>query len=347
MEDDFNYDALIANFEPKRHELLLLINEMIPRPADLHRRRWRVQLLENSIADLKETLVACNNQIDTERAKLDELNSQTDRLRAQEQKLMTDVKILQGVTGLTAQFPHDGASPELDKIQSMSDQFRTRFADFSFDLPPIKQVLEVDPTLERDAQVLVETMKDFVRVQFESRSSKAALAREASAHRADARKLEQELKEKELRVEREIALQRKRIEGSAERMKESMEEQTENLKKENARIHEELNELVTKQKKSAEDLEVQEKHLRERCERLKMHNDAAKENLARRAEEIEMELERLEKRIEVIRRNPKTVDKQLVNLALILNQKSVSIDHVVAEIRREIAEFTKWVRGKV
>ena len=346
MDEEWGYDVLVSSFQPKRHELLLLINEMAPRPADLHRRRWRVQQLENSISDLKETLIACNNQTDTERAKLDELNSQTDRLRAQELKLMTDVKILQGVTGLAAKFPSDATSKELDTINSMAEEFRSRFANFYFDLPPIKQVLEVDPTLESDSRILVETMKDFVRVQFDSRSTQAILAREASAHRADAKILEQQVKEKELRVEREIALHRKRIEDSADRVKETMEEQTHHLKKENARIHEELEHLMNTQARSTEDLAAQKKLLKARCERLTLRNQATKENFAKRAQEIEMELERLEKRIQVIRREPKAVDKKLVNMALILNQKTASIDRVVSEIRRDIAEFVQWVNKK-
>ena len=123
MSEESAYAHLLSRFDPKRRELLQFISELVPSAVDMHKRRWRVQLLDNAISDVKETLVAMNNQIDTERAQLDELNSQTDRLRAQEAKLLADVKILQGVTGMKANLPQDGTCIELDSINEM---FRPR-----------------------------------------------------------------------------------------------------------------------------------------------------------------------------------------------------------------------------
>lgn len=344
MSAEYQYEQLVSNFGSKRHELLQLITEIVPHPSELHRRRWRVQQLENSITDLKETITACNNQIDTERAKLDELNSEADRLRSQELKLIADLKILQGVTGMEATMPRDGTSEDLVEISAMSEEFRSRFADFCFDLPPIKQELPLDHSVERDSQILVDTMEDFVRLQFDTRSTDANLSKKATETTEEARKLEREVKEKELKLEREIECQRKRIQASAQRMKETIESQGDELRKQGAKLQEEYTKMMDELKRSTDDLTAQEASLKHRCANLELYNNSNRENLRRRAHEIEEELARLEKRMETIRSNPNTVDKKLVNMSLILRKKSANMDIAIAEMHRELAEFMKWTR---
>lgn len=248
MEEELDYERVVRSFNTKRHELLEMINNIVPRPSELHRRRWRVQQLENTISDLKSTVTACNNQLDTESAKLEELNSQTTRLRAQESKLTGDLKILQGVTGMETPFARNAHSPTLESITSMSERFRVNFSNFFFDLPVIHQSLPLDPTLSRDSQILVSTMSDLISVEFDGRATDAALSREAGERAAAAELLEIEVKEKELRLGREIEQQRRRLLESATRMRENMDLQAIDLKREGKRINEEYEQMLEDKK---------------------------------------------------------------------------------------------------
>jgi chromosome segregation ATPase len=345
MTLEASYENVVISFGCKRHELLELIAELIPRPAELHRRRWRVQLLDNTIADLKSTLTACNNQIDTERAKLDELNSQCARLRGQEEKLTQDLKILQGVTGMKVAYPSDIRSQALDEIYAMSDEFRVKMTDLYFDLTPIRQSLPVDLTIEKDSLVLVSTMEDFIRVEFDSRANEAYLCREALEKTEAAQRLEREVRATELRLEREIAEQEKRILTSGDRIKEAIDGQADEVKREGEKINAEYKKMTEDLEKSVRDLAEQEIKLRRRCDSLEQYNQALKANLRRLAKEVERELEQFEHRLKVIKKTPKTVDVKLVNMSMILGEKSSLIHDAVAEMRREIASVSRTIRA--
>lgn len=341
MAADFEYERLVVSFGQKRHELLELITEIVPRAAELHRRRWRVQQLENTISDLKMTVTACNNQLDTERAKLDELGTEGTRLRAQEVKLAHDLRILQGVTRLDARFPRDGSNATLDSINSMAESFRANFSTFFFDLPPIGQELPIDPTLSRDSQILVSTLEDFIRIQFDVRSSDAHLSKDVGDKAAIAEQLELEVKEKELHLEREIERQRARIRNSAVRMRQSIDGQAAELRRQGEKINTEYEKMIEDLKKSTADLAFQEEKLNVRCQHLETYQRSSKENLRRKVMEIETELDLFDHRLEVIRAAPHTVDQRLVNMSLILSKKAWLVEDGVRQMRQEIVALLR------
>jgi chromosome segregation ATPase len=344
MQEEYDYERLVTGFNGKRHELLEMINSIVPRPSELHRRRWRVQQLENTIGDLKATVTACNNQLDTERARLDELNGESSRLRAQEQKLTEDLRILQGVTGMATPFARDARSPALAAIEAMAERFRARFANFFFDLPPIRQSLPLDPTLARDAQVLVATMEDFIRLQFDARAADAGLSREAAERTAAAEALEVEVRAREQRLAREIEQQRRRLTDSAARMRENMDAQAAELKREGARINAEYEQMLEDLRRSTEGLALQEERLRGRCLRLEAQQRSLRAAAARRVAEVARELDAFERRVAMIRAEPRTADRALVNLSLLLADRAGRVEDAVAEMRREIGRLARALR---
>ena len=107
MTLEAHYEQLVRGFETKRRELLNLLTQIVPKPTEMHRRKWRIKQLDNAIADIKTTIAACNLQLDDERANLEQLNTEYDRLLGQARKLTEDVKMLEGVTGMPAVMPFD------------------------------------------------------------------------------------------------------------------------------------------------------------------------------------------------------------------------------------------------
>lgn len=341
---ELHYEQLVTAFESKRRELLSLLTSVIPKPTEIHRRKWRVKQLDNSVTDLKTTIAACNHQLEEERSDLDELNNEYDRLSAQERKLTEDVKMLEGVTGIQAIMPCNADNECMHEINAFSEHFRTSFAEYYFNMPPIRQELPSDPTLSRDSKILISTLRDYINLQFDSRATDAQLSKSVADKQAAVQKLEKQLAEDEARIDREISAQRSRIEQSANRMKESIQEQGRQLRKQGHKLAEELkiaqDDLIAK----VQELEGKERRLKQRCSSLASQNKATRENFKRRANDIELELDRLENRLDSIKSNPCVVDTQLVNISLILSKKSRLINKAIGEIREQITEFNQWLR---
>jgi hypothetical protein len=216
MTLETHYEQLVQEFEPKRRELLAFTIAVVPKPTDRHRRLWRIKLLDNAISDIKTTIAAANLQLDDERATLEELNSEYDRLQGQAHKLTEDVKILEGVSGVPAVMPCDADTDVMKEIRAFSEHFRTAFAEFYFNLPTVKQELPADPTLERDYRILIASLRDLVNLQFEHRATDAVLSKDIEDHTAEAEALRQKIKTEEGRLGKELTLQRQRIEQSAQ-----------------------------------------------------------------------------------------------------------------------------------
>lgn len=339
------YNQIITAFEATRRDLLSMTSAVVPKATELHRRKWRVKQLDNSIYDLKTTIAACNHQIDDEKDKLEELNSEYDRLQAQARKLAEDAKMLEGVTGIPAAMPKNAENDIMKDIVGFSEHFRVSFAEFYLNLPTIKQELPSDPTLSRDANILVSTLRDYMTLQFDHRSIDADLSKKIDDRTTEVKVLDAKITEDENRVEREVAAQRARIEQSANRMKESIQEQGRQLRKQGHKITTELQAAQDELKAKVFELEQKERRLKSRASSLQSQFKSMRENYRRKANDIELELDRLENRIDSIKQNPCLVDRKLVNISLILSKKSRLINKAIGEMRAEIDNFNQWISG--
>lgn len=339
------YNQIITAFEATRRDLLSMTSAVVPKATELHRRKWRVKQLDNSIYDLKTTIAACNHQIDEEKDKLEELNSEYDRLQAQARKLAEDAKMLEGVTGIPAAMPKNAENDLMKDIVGFSEHFRVSFAEFYLNLPTIKQELPSDPTLSRDANILVSTLRDYMILQFDHRSIDADLSKKIEDRTNEVKILDAKITEDENRVEREVAAQRARIEQSANRMKESIQEQGRQLRKQGHKITTELQAAQDELKAKVFELEQKERRLKSRASSLQSQFKSMRENYRRKANDIELELDRLESRIDAIKQNPCLVDRKLVNITLILSKKSRLINKAIGEMRTEIDNFNQWISG--
>lgn len=345
MTFEHYYNQNVTAFESTRRDLLSMISAVVPKATEVHRRKWRVKQLDNSIFDLKTTIAACNHQIDDEKDKLEELNSEYDRLQAQARKLAEDAKMLEGVTGIPAAMPKNAENELMKDIIGFSEHFRASFAEFYLNLPQIKQELPSDPTLNRDANILVSTLRDYMTLQFDHRATDADLSKKIDDRTNEVKELDKKITEDENRVEREVAAQRARIEQSANRMKESIQEQGRLLRKQGHKITAELQASQDELKAKVFELEQKQRRMKLRASSLASQFKSMRENYKRKANDIEAELDRLENRIDSIKQNPCLVDRKLINIALILSQKSRLINKAIGDMRLEIDEFNQWVTG--
>ena len=337
------YNQLITGFESTRRDLLNMTINVIPKATEMHRRRWRVTQLDNTIVDLKTTIAACNHQIDEEKEKLEDLNSEYDRLQAQARKLAEDAKMLEGVTGIPAAMPKNAENELMKDIEGFAEHFRASFAEFYLNLPNIKQDLPSDPTLNRDANILVSSLRDYMTLTFNHRATDADLSKKIDEKTTEVKELDKKITEDENRVERELAAQRLRIEQSANRMKEAIQEQGRQLRKQGHKITLELQAAQDELKAKVSELEQKQRRLKSRVKSLGSQYKSMRENFKRRANEIDLELDKLEARIDSIKQNPSVVDRKLINIALILSKKSRLINKAIGEMRAEIDEFNQWL----
>lgn len=345
MTFEERYELIIQNFASRRKEMLELMSNVVPTAAEMHRRTWRLQQLDNAIFDIKTTLAACNQQLDKERDQLDKLSTENERLLAQERKLTEDIKLLEGVTGMQAVIPCDAQTGLMGEINQMSEEFRNNFAEFYFNMPAIKQELKPDLTLEKEGNILIDSLKDYVTLQFDHRAADATLSKIAEERSLEADKLEKSLADDAMRIEREIEAQRKEIEDVAGKTKDELQEQTKKLRTEGKKAISQVKKEQEELKKRIAAYTDKKRRKTLRCQNLQSRNAAIKENFRRRSKEIELELDRLENRLEIIKRAPKTVDKQLINIALVLTEKSEKMNRAIAQMRTDIAEFNNWLRN--
>jgi chromosome segregation ATPase len=343
MNMEAHYEQLVTEFEAKRRELLSFTTSVVPKPTEMHRRKWRIRMLDNSITDIKTTIGACNLQLDEEKANLEHLNAEYDRLLGQSRKLTEDVKILEGVSGVPAVMPCDADTDVMKEIIALAEHFRAAFAEFYFDLPLVKQELAADPTLDRDSKILVASLRDYITLQFDHRATDASLSKQIDDRTAEAAALKAKIKADQQRIERDLLAQRQRIEQSAARMKESIQEQGRQLLTQGRKLAQELQAAQDELRAKVAELEGKHRRLKMRCEGLASQNKALKGNFKRRAGEIELELDRFEHRIDSIKQNPCVVDQKLVNMALIVSNKSRLLENAVSEMRRQIIDFNQWL----
>ncbi|OHT01359.1 hypothetical protein TRFO_07598 [Tritrichomonas foetus] len=320
-----------------------MTSAVVPKATEMHRRKWRVKQLDNSIYDIKTTIAACNHQIDDEKEKLEELNSEYDRLQAQARKLAEDAKMLEGVTGIPAAMPKNAENDLMKEIVAFSEHFRASFAEFYLNLPTIKQELPSDPTLARDTNILVSSLRDYMTLQFNNRATDADLSKKIDERTTEVKELDKKITEDENRVEREVAAQRLRIEQSANRMKESIQEQGRQLRKQGHKITSELQAAQDELRSKVGELEQKQRRLKSRVSSLGSQFKSMRENFKRKANEIDLELDRLENRIDSIKQNPCLVDRKLINISLILSKKSLLINKAIGEMRAEIDDFNQWL----
>jgi chromosome segregation ATPase len=339
-----HYEQLVTDFEGHRRELLSFITSVVPNLTDMHRRKWRIKQFDNAIFDIKKVIAACNLQLDEEHAVLEQLNTQYDRLEGQSRKLTEDVKMLEGVTGIPAVMPCDTDTDVKKEIMALSEHFRTAFAEFYFQLPIVKQEIPADPTLDRDSRILVSTLRDYVVLRFDHRAADGHMSKEVEGMTVEADALKKRIKDDEERLEKELTIQRQRIEESATRMKGVIQEQARQLRTQGRKVATELQVTQDDLKAKVSELEGKARRLKSRASGLASQNKAMKESFRRRSTEIEADLDRFERRVDAIKQEPSAVDRKLVNIALILSEKSSLIDQAVAEMRQEIADFNTWLR---
>lgn len=344
MTFEEKYEQNIANFVSSRREMLGLMSSIVPTAADMHRRKWRIQQLDNAIFDIKTTFAACNAQLDKERGILEELTGEYERMYAQERKLKEDIKLLEGVTGIPAIMPCDAHSGLSGEIDQMSQDFRENFANFYFELPPLNQEVPVHKDFEKEGHILVETLRDYVNLKFENRAADAEFAKISEERSILADKMEKELSDNVMKIEREIETNRRQIEDGAGETKDKLMAQTKELRQQGKTISTELIKAQTNLGNRVHSAKAAKERLSSRCSNLATQRLAIKESLRRRGQEIELELDRLENRMEVIRRAPTSVDKRMMNIALVVGDRSKKIDRAVAKMRQDLAAFNAWLR---
>lgn len=339
-----HYEQINTSFQTRRSEMIDAITSAYPNLADLHRRKWRVLQLKNAISDIKETIAACNLQIDKERAQLDEYHAENTRLSAQEIKLIEDVKLLEGVTGMQAQLPSDGDATLLTEIKELSDNFRDNSADFYFELGTINQELKFDDSIRKESKMMVSTLQDFIDVTFDTRANDAKLSRRIDDLSISAEELKRKVEDEHARFNRKFKNAKKAAQDEYDQKQDVLVEKIENLKKEYADIKKNSKEVQDDLNRQIDVFEARQKALSKRFKAQNSFNDALKESLRRRAMSIEFDLDRLENRLRIIKINPSTVDQSLVNARLIIGDKSILIREAVAHMRQEISELNELLR---
>lgn len=339
------YDQLVDSFGEVRKELLELTTEVVPTPAEMHQRRWRSQQLKNTNNDLKDALAACNAQLDAERAILDELNQENERIAAQERKLEEDIKLLEGVTGMRSTVFYNQNIGVAKEISDTSQQFREEFAEFYLQMGHLNQDLPPDPTILKDSGVLIETLRDYSILQFDQRASTAELSRTIDGLSRQAAQLDKQLQEETIKLEHEMATDREAIEGVAGEEKQELLKQSRDLRKQGRTLVSELQATKARLEKKVETLTDQKNRMKQRIKNLQTQKSTLRQSYKSRASALELELDRFENRINAIRENPDIVDQALINISLLLTKKSRKIDAAIASMRKEISEFNEWIRN--
>ena len=100
----------------------------------------------------------------------------------------------------------------------------------------------------------------------------------------------------------------------------------------------------TDKDKKLDDLESEEKILQRRCNSLESFSKSLDESMRRRAMELEFEIDRFENRIRAIKTNPNVVDKKLINMSLVIGEKSQLMTNAIKSMREEISRLNQEVR---
>ncbi|EAY13115.1 hypothetical protein TVAG_443980 [Trichomonas vaginalis G3] len=340
-----HYEQINSSFQTRRTEMLDVMTNAFPSLADVHRRKWRVLQLKNAISDIKETIAACNMQIDKERALLDEYHSENTRLSAQEIKLTEDVKLLEGVTGMEAILPSDGDAQLLTEIKSISDQFRDNSSDFYFELGSINQELKFDESIRKESKMMVSTLQDFIDVTFDTRANDANLSRKIDDLSIHAEELKHKVEDEHARFNRKFKNAKKAAQDEYDQKQDVLIEKLDGLKKEYQEIKKNSKDIQTDLNKQIYVYEARQKALSKRFKNKSSYNDALKENLRRRAMTLEFDLDRLENRLRMIKTYPTTADQSLINYSLVIGDKSILIREAIAHMREEISQLNSMVRN--
>lgn len=144
----------------------------------------------------------------------------------------------------------------------------------------------------------------------------------------------------------QMHIQKERIEKSATRMRQSIEDQGKTLAKQGAQISIDLKRIQEEVERSVSDLKTQQRHLKMQCSSLRSQNRSIRENFKRRGFEIEAEIDRLQHRLGFIRDNPNQVDSRLINISLVLTKKSKLIEAAVDHMRKNLHSFQEWLMSK-
>ena len=345
MSFPLQYEQINTKFNSRRSELLEMLIDAMPRHADLHRRKWRVQQLENAIYDIKSTIAACNIQIDQERAVLDELAAENTRLNAQQAKLLEDLKLLEGVTGMTAILPSDGDAEILTQIEQYADAFREKSADFYFNIGQIKQELVPDVSIAKEAAMMVSTFHDFVDLQFNTRATEAQMSREIDDLLIHADEMKKKVEDENAAFNRKFKNSKKEAQDEFDAQQDELIKKVDDLRAEYSSIKKQSKSVQEKLNKKIDNLIEREKRLNTRLGSSKSFNEAMKENLRRRAMELEFDLDRFENRLMAIRMNPNAVDQSLINISLVLGEKSKLIHNLICSMRTEISKLNAEIRA--
>lgn len=338
------YDQINTSFSSKRSELLDLLINATPRLADSHKRKWRVQQLENTITDVKSTIAACNIQIDQERVVLDELSAENTRLNAQSAKLKEDLKLLEGVTGMKAVLPSDGDAEILSQINNYAENFRKNSADFYFNIGTIKQELTPDEKIGKEAQMMVSTFQDFLDLQFNTRAAEVQMSRDIEDLSVNTTELKKRVEDENASFNRKFKNQKKEAQEEFDSKQNELVNKLTTLRSDYAAIESAFDKMQKQLNTKVDELIEKEKTLSNRCKHLTSFNVSLHESMRRRTLELEMELDRFENRLHTIRSNPNAVDRKLINMSLVLGEKSKLIFDAIKSMRAEISKINQDVR---
>lgn len=345
MSFEIQYEQMMTQFEATRKELIDTITNATPKVADIHKREWRVQQLQNAIHDIKSTIAACNIQIDKERSILDELSAENSRLMAQERKLLEDVKLLEGVTGMQATLPVDGESDILDEIERYASIFRDKASDFYFSMPMIHQEITPDSTLAKESDLMTSTLHDYIELVFRYRNKQAVLSKDLEGYANHADKLKRDVGNENAKFNKKFRNLRKDVEDEFGDKQKALADKLQALRNEYKSLVSNIDKQKNKYENTFRRLRGEEEKLRKRCMRLSSFNNALRENMRRRSQELEFELDRFQNRLKVIQANPHTADAKLINMALVTTKKSRKLYSAIRQMRNEIAMFNEALRN--
>lgn len=270
---------------------------------------------------------------------------ENEKLLSQKKKLLDDLKLIEGVTGIYTNVFFNSQTGLGGSILELSKTFREKFSNFTLDLPRFNNELHFNASLIKTAGYLSETLIDYTNSQFDHRSNDARESRQYYAKKLEVDILENAITKITLDFEKNMQSQRNKFVTEARDRKVSALKETGKLRtnlKQSSFDSQSKKQNISSQISKVEDRINTSKR---RLINLNFQTKSLKESFRNRGKDLEGQLDRFENRIAAIKENPTSVDNSLINVAYVLNKKSKIIDQAIIKMRNEIVEFNDWLKN--
>jgi len=334
------YEQILNGFDHKRTEMLKVVEKSSIRSKDVHTRKWRVKQIENAISDLKTAISACSIQISKERIVLDALDSECSRMQVQKKQLLSDVQLLEAVTGMKAVYPKDEEIETLKTINTITHEVDNVFAEFLSSMD-IKKNECISFSLKKEAEYLTNSLREFVDLVYSTREAEVRLSRgifEQSINVSEKQKL---IEEDTITFDQKVLKMKREAEKQVQDKQESLKLKLNELKNEAKIINKEYETSVSNNAREMDELIEEKRRIKERCKSMKSFISSLKENMHNRVKSTQTEIDRFENRLSVIMRQPSKVDQRMVNYGMLISKNSKGLKKAISIMREEISEYNK------